>query len=161
MNIGFSAMILFMIVHAALALWVVNVLVAANLRLILFIYIPIVFGIAFLMVISYKDLLGYPTDTNINKTAAVFAYKIDKEEYIYLWTVDTTNMNLPPRVYTIPYSKDKAKSLKDHNEKFRRGIVLNIKDKKTNDKKGNGTNMISAEDAEFYELSPAEISPKM
>lgn len=161
MNIGFLAMILFVIVYAVLALWVVNVLVAANLRPILFVYIPIVFGITFLMAISYKDLLGYPTDTNMNKTTAVFAYKIDKEEYIYLWTVDTTDMNLPPRVYTIPYSKDKAKSLKDHNEKFRKGIVLNIRDRKTNDKKGNSNNTINVEDTEFYELSPAEISPKM
>jgi len=90
----------------------------------LFFMIPIIFGSIVLGHLTYKQILGYPTELKpVGKYRLVSFYVVPKTD-IYLWIIKPEE--IIPRAYRIDYSKSNRKKLHGSYKSLKKGNIMII-----------------------------------
>ena len=86
--------------------------------------IPIILGSVALGHLTYKQILGYPTELKpVGKYRLVSFYVVPKTD-IYLWILKPEE--IIPRAYRIDYSKSKRKKLHGSYKSLKKGNIMII-----------------------------------
>ena len=120
------------------------------------IFIPLVLIVSISVGVTYKALLGYPTDSEAGGYQ-VYHYFIPDQQNKVIYVLLTRVGESKPRLYAYPWNKDLLESLKKAEEK--RGQTVKVVGEFRNPKKKDGK-LLDTGRMLFYMLPPQVWLPK-